>query len=200
MNARIARRLAAIMVKESLQILRDPSSILIGFILPGFLTLLAGYSTNLDLTNLPVGLVLEDTSPEARSLAAAFSASPAFDSIRPRPPGVRGRLTRAVCADCVSPHTFAGNLPGPTQRALQVLADARAQHATFLQNYAQGCAVWMEIRRKITARPSPGRELVPRTCSTRSFEPQRLHPGHGHQPTLSLAPDGPWEARNGTGP
>ena len=66
------RRLAAIMVKEALQIVRDPSSILIGFILPVFLTLLSGYATNLDIKGVPIGLVLEDSSPEAQSLAASF--------------------------------------------------------------------------------------------------------------------------------
>jgi ABC-2 type transport system permease protein len=151
MNAAALRRILAIMVKESLQIVRDPSSILIGFILPVFLTLLSGYSTNLDLDHLPVGLALEDGSPEARSLAAAFSATPFF-SVR------MGRDRREFADDLtrgsirglvIIPQTFGRDLSrADAPVPFQVIADGSEPNtATFLQNYAQGVwSSWMEIR------------------------------------------------------
>ncbi len=169
MNAQVTRRLAAIMVKESLQILRDPSSILIGFILPVFLTLLSGFATNLDLKDLPVGLVLEDHSPEARSLAAAFWASTAFAVHQGRDRRefaedlTRGRLRGLV----VIPQTFGRDLArADASVPFQIIADGSEPNtATFMQNYAQGVWLsWMEIRAKNAGQTfTQAVELVPRT-------------------------------------
>jgi ABC-2 type transport system permease protein len=58
---------------------RDPSSIAIGLVLPVLLILLFGYGLSLDVTHVPVAVVMEDTSPEATDLAAAFQLSKYFD-------------------------------------------------------------------------------------------------------------------------
>ena len=60
--------------------LRDPSSIAIGIIMPVVLILLFGYGLSLDVTNVPVAVVLEDSSPAATELAAGFQLSPYFDA------------------------------------------------------------------------------------------------------------------------
>jgi ABC-2 type transport system permease protein len=65
--------------KETYQIGRDPSSIAIGVVLPVLLILLFGYGLSLDVRHVPVAVVLEDASPEARALAAGFQLSPYFD-------------------------------------------------------------------------------------------------------------------------
>ncbi|MHC1751029.1 ABC transporter permease [Humidesulfovibrio sp.] len=145
------RRMAAIMVKELLQIMRDPSSILIGIILPVFLTLLSGYSTNLDIDNVSIGLVLEDTSPEARDLAASFMSNKYFK--------VRvGHDRREFAGDIVSgkvrglvviPQTFSRDLARADKAVpFQVIADGSEPNtAQFLQNYAQGVWLsWMAVR------------------------------------------------------
>jgi pyoluteorin transport system permease protein len=66
--------------KETRQILRDPSSIAIGIVLPVVLILLFGYGLSLDVTNVPVAVVLEDPSPTATQLAASFQLSRYFDA------------------------------------------------------------------------------------------------------------------------
>src|SRR5689334_2892799 len=73
------RRLKALIVKEGYQIIRDPSSLLIGVILPLILMFIYGFGISLDLNHLKIGLVLEDTSPEARSFAQSIIDSPYFD-------------------------------------------------------------------------------------------------------------------------
>ena len=72
------RRLRALIVKESRQVLRDPSSIAIGIVLPLLLILLFGYGLSLDVRDVPVAVVLEDSSPAARELAARFELSDYF--------------------------------------------------------------------------------------------------------------------------
>lgn len=73
------RRVKALMVKEGLQIVRDPSTILISVVLPLFLLFLYGYGVSLDLDHLRIGLVLEDTSPEANSFAHSLYDSSYFE-------------------------------------------------------------------------------------------------------------------------
>lgn len=74
------RRIWALVRKEGRQVLRDPSSVAIGIVLPVVLILLFGYGLSLDVTNVPVAVVLEDPSPDATELAASFQLSPYFDA------------------------------------------------------------------------------------------------------------------------
>ena len=60
--------------------MRDPSSIAIGIVLPVLLILLFGYGLSLDVTEVPVAVVLEDPSPAATELAASFQLSHYFDA------------------------------------------------------------------------------------------------------------------------
>jgi hypothetical protein len=69
------RRLIALCRKETFQIFRDPSSNLIAFVLPVVMLVIFGYGINLDSTVLRVGLVLQDTAPEAREFAASLRGS-----------------------------------------------------------------------------------------------------------------------------
>jgi ABC-2 type transport system permease protein len=76
------RRVWALVVKESRQVFRDPSSVAIGVVLPLVLILLFGYGLSLDVTDVPVALVLEDPSPTATDVAASFELSPYFHATR----------------------------------------------------------------------------------------------------------------------
>jgi ABC-2 type transport system permease protein len=75
-----ARRVWSLVRKEARQMVRDPSSIAIGIVLPVLLILLFGYGLSLDVKNVPVAVVLEDPSPEAAEVAARFQLSPYFDA------------------------------------------------------------------------------------------------------------------------
>ncbi|MDF1812389.1 MAG: hypothetical protein P1V20_09245, partial [Verrucomicrobiales bacterium] len=66
------RRIRGLLRKERQQILRDPSSVLIAFVLPGLLLFLFGYGVSLDANHLRIGVVLEKTTPASQSLADAF--------------------------------------------------------------------------------------------------------------------------------
>lgn len=145
------RRLRALIRKEFLQILRDPSSILIAFVLPLILLFIFGYGVNLDSNRLPIGLVLEDTSPDIASLATAFTNS-RFFAVRTAqdrrvfiPDLVAGRLRGIV----VVPRNFFSQGMGEygadsPDMTIQVITDGSEPNiAFFVQNYAQGVVrVW----------------------------------------------------------
>ena len=72
------RRLLALIRKESKQMFRDPSTVLIAVVLPVVLIFLYAYAVSLDLNHVPIGVVLETDSPAAQSMAAAFTGSNHF--------------------------------------------------------------------------------------------------------------------------
>ncbi len=71
-------RLGGLIRKESLQIIRDPSSIGIAFFLPVLLLLLFGYGVSLDARNVSIALVVEQPGPETSSLVSGFRHSDYF--------------------------------------------------------------------------------------------------------------------------
>jgi ABC-2 type transport system permease protein len=74
------RRTGSLIRKEARQIVRDPSSIAIGIVLPVILILLFGYGFSLDVTAVPIAVVVEDPSPAATELAASFRLSRYFSA------------------------------------------------------------------------------------------------------------------------
>ncbi len=78
MKALSRMRLLGMIRKESLQILRDPSSISIAFVLPVVLLFLFGYGVSLDAKLIPVGIVIEQPDTTTQSLAGAFEQSEFF--------------------------------------------------------------------------------------------------------------------------
>jgi len=72
-------RLTGMIRKESLQILRDPSSIAIAFVMPVVLLLLFGYGVSLDARHIPLAMVVEQPDATSASLVGAFRHSEYFD-------------------------------------------------------------------------------------------------------------------------
>ncbi|MDP1608757.1 MAG: ABC transporter permease [Chlamydiales bacterium] len=136
-----SKRLKALVVKEFYQIIRDPSSILISFVLPAILLFIYGYGISLDYKHLKIGLVLEDTSPEVQSFAKALTDSEYF-SVQ------IGRHQREFHAKLVD-GSVRGIVVVPSyfssfrQRAdhiapIQVIADGSEPNtANFVDNYVQ---------------------------------------------------------------
>jgi len=75
-----ARRVGALIRKESRQMVRDPSSFAIGVVLPLMLILLFGYALSLDVKHVPIAVVLEDTSSQGAEIAASFQLSSYFET------------------------------------------------------------------------------------------------------------------------
>ncbi len=71
-------RLKGLVRKESLQIIRDPSSIGIAFVLPVVLLLIFGYGVSLDARHVPVALVVDKPSQEVSDFISGFAHSEYF--------------------------------------------------------------------------------------------------------------------------
>jgi ABC-2 type transport system permease protein len=72
------RRIAGLIAKETRQIARDPSALLIAGFLPLILLFLFGTGVSLDVRNVRLGLVIERPTAETASFAAALADSPYF--------------------------------------------------------------------------------------------------------------------------
>ncbi len=82
MNSARIMRLRGLLRKESLQILRDPSSIAIAFVMPVVLLLIFGYGVSLDAKRVPLALVVEQPNRDTASFTAGFFQSPYFVPVR----------------------------------------------------------------------------------------------------------------------
>ena len=72
-------RLRGLVRKEFLQIVRDPSSIAIAFLMPIFLLLLFGYGVSLNAEHVPVGVVATHANPQTDPFVATLRQSRYFD-------------------------------------------------------------------------------------------------------------------------
>ncbi|AKA39695.1 ABC transporter permease [Yersinia ruckeri] len=143
------RRLRALCRKETRQILRDPSSGLIAFVIPIMLLFIFGYGINLDSSKLHVGILMEQQSKPAQDLAAAFTGSP---YIAAQISDDRHALIQAMQAGkirglIVIPGDFAQQLDRPPDTSpIQVITDGSEPNtANFVQGYAQGIwKVWQQ--------------------------------------------------------
>ena len=81
MSGESGMRLRGLIRKEIWQILRDPSSIAIAFILPVVLLYIFGYGVSLDAKHIQVGIVAEQPDIITQSLTGSFARSEYFDPI-----------------------------------------------------------------------------------------------------------------------
>ena len=135
------RRLRALVVKESVQILRDPSSLLIAFALPAILLFLNGYGVSFDARTIRLGIALSDSGEAGRSLAAAFSASPYFQVRleRDRPTLEEALLTGELRGIVAIPADFSRQMAAGGRAPVQIIADgSETNTAAYVQNYSQG--------------------------------------------------------------
>ena len=162
------RRIRALVIKECYQIVYDPSSILISIVLPVILLFLYGFGVSLDLNTVNIGLVLEDTSPDARSFAASLTGSPYFNVrvVRDRRELTRPLLAGEIRGFVVIPSYFSAfhhdaseNFVNPQgeivyypevkKAPIQIITDGGEPNtANFVQNYvAQAWTQWLSQER-----------------------------------------------------
>lgn len=132
----------ALMVKEFFQIIRDPSTLLITVFLPLLLIFLYGTGVSLDLDHLRVGLVMEDSAPDAQSFRQSLTDSRYFDvKIAKDRRELADDLTRGTIRGMfVIPSYFTQYRNRPDQVApIQIIADgSETNTANFVENYGQG--------------------------------------------------------------
>jgi ABC-2 type transport system permease protein len=145
------RRLGALVRKESLQVVRDPSAILIAFVLPVVLLFLFAYAVSLDVRAVRLGLVVESDTAETQSLAAAFAATRYFETTPARDRRVVAAWLVAgeIKGFVVIPQDFDRRLAtGDGAPIVQIITDGSEPNtASFVANYAEGVvANWLADR------------------------------------------------------
>ncbi|MBS0271366.1 MAG: ABC transporter permease [Proteobacteria bacterium] len=151
------RRFFAYFKKEGKQILRDPSTFQIAFILPLLMIFIFAYGVSLDAKNIPLGLLLEDTSPTARSLENAFLSTEYFKvTTSYNRKDLINNLTNGHLRGIVTvPLNFSKNLLRGDPAPLQILLDGSEPNtAHFVLNYAQGVIKNWNIQQATAGNPS----------------------------------------------
>jgi ABC-2 type transport system permease protein len=134
------RRIRALVRKETHQVLRDPSSIAIGVVLPLILILLYGYGLSLDVRNVPIAVVIESATPEAMELAAGFQLSPYFHPqiSRSMPPAQRLLLEHKVDGIVRVADDFSRRMSAGDAKVQLIVHGGDANRARIIEAYVAG--------------------------------------------------------------
>lgn len=153
-----ARRILALVVKESRQVVRDPSSIAIAVVMPTILILLFGFALSLDVKNVPVAVVLEDSSSTARDVAAGFELSPYFQPrlVNSMPYAEQLMLEREVDGIIRFRSNFASRLKRGDGEVQVIVHGTDANTARIIEAYAEGVVSQWALRRAAEGRPVAG--------------------------------------------
>ncbi len=150
-------RLRGLIRKEFLQVLRDPSSIAIAFLMPVLLLLLFGYGVSLDAEHVPVALVAEQPNADTESFAGAFRQSRYLSPVVM--PGMREAVTamdsRRVDAIIHMKQDFSRQMRSPDGAAVQVIVNGiDANNARLVQGYVEGVwSKWLQSEALAAGRP-----------------------------------------------
>lgn len=128
----------ALIKKEFYQIIRDPSSILIAFILPLIILILYRYGVNLDTVRVTLGIKNDDINPKISTLINSFDHSDYiqtkffFDKEKMYKDIQNSKLKGAI----IFPNDFTTNLmKNATAQALVITDGSEANLANYVQSY-----------------------------------------------------------------
>jgi len=140
-----AMRLRGLIRKEFYQILRDPSSIAIAFLLPVVLLMVFGYGVSLDAEHVPVALVVEQPGADTASFTSGFEQSRYFKPVfmRDMHEAQQALMSRQVSAIVHLRANFARQLRQPDGAPIQVIVNGvDANTGRLILGYVQG--VWQK--------------------------------------------------------
>ncbi len=139
--------LFALIKKEIKQILRDPSSIIIAFVLPFISIMIYMYGINLDSVRVTMGIKNDDPTPEVATLVKSFGHSKYvnsiyFDNLKDIETAIiRSKIKGAV----IIPNDFSTKLARGQSADLLVITDgSEVNTANYVQSYALAIAInWL---------------------------------------------------------
>jgi ABC-2 type transport system permease protein len=136
-------RLRGLLRKEILQVLRDPSSLLIAFLLPVVLLAVNGYGISLDARHMGLAVVTQAPAEDTREFVQALAASPYLAPVAAASveAGTRLLTEGKVRGILVLGEDFSARLMRPSRwpAQAQLLANATDPNtARILEGYVQG--------------------------------------------------------------
>ena len=172
------RRLAALTKKETKELLRDNSSLLMGVVLPLVLILIIGCGMSLDVKNVPTAVVLEDHAPTARDAVRFVRGSEYFAPVYVGSFQEAEAMLRAHEVDAILtvPPDFSSRLAAGDAHLQLILNGTESTTAASAQGYVEAgvraLAASLAARRGLSG---SGASVLPRiwfndantsTCST----------------------------------
>lgn len=154
--------LKALIKKEFYQILRDPSSILIAFVLPLMLLIIYMYGINLDTVRMTLGLKIDDPSQQVTTLIDSFKNNKFVTPyIYNNPQKMYNDLTGSKLRGIVIiPNDFSSKLDRNEIATVQVITDGSETNlANYVQNYSKTIiSQWLNLSSKYARKIPP--ELI----------------------------------------
>lgn len=141
-------RMRGILWKESLQIIRDPSSVTLALIMPLILLFIFGYGVTLDAEHIPVAVVNSNTTADTQDLIARFDLSTNFvvypvSSIQKAEELVRTRVTDAIIH--LQPD-FTTRLLTSNHPSVQLIVNGiDANRARLIQGYVRNVLIQWQV-------------------------------------------------------
>ena len=135
--------LLALIKKEIKQILRDPSSIIIAFVLPLISILIYMYGINLDSVRVTMGIKNDDPTPEVATLVKSFGHSKYVNSIYydNLKDIETSKKKKKIKGAVIIPNDFSTKLARGQSADLLVITDgSEVNTANYVQNYAVSIA------------------------------------------------------------
>jgi len=146
-TSRKIARLRGLIRKEFIQIVRDPSSIAIAFVMPLVLLVVFGYGVSLDAEHVPIVFVIEDQTPEAWGFYGAFQNPKYFRPFLAQTMEDAERAMVAGRADGIVRvrSDFADSLRRGESAPVQVIVNGvDANNARIVQGYVEGAyGAWL---------------------------------------------------------
>jgi ABC-2 type transport system permease protein len=142
--SRMLERLKSMLIKEFIQVFRDPRMRIVIFLIPVFQTVVFGYAVNTDVQHVKTAVYDLDNSTESRDITARFGASRYFDIVehvyrddRARELIDRGEVKALLRMDS----GFGDDLRAGRTAALQIILDGTDSNtAGIVLNYAGNIA------------------------------------------------------------
>lgn len=158
------RRIRALIRKETLQVVRDPSSIIVAFVLPALLLFLFGFGISFDATRLRVGLVVEEPTPVTDEFVSSLANTPYFAVRRSTSRSTfyndlsAGRINGII----VLSGDFSERLARGDTAGIQVITDGSDPNTAGLATgYINGAyQVWQQQRQLGQSRVMPGQVAI----------------------------------------
>ena len=134
------RRLVAMIKKEFYQLIRDNSSILIGIFLPIILIFIIGSGISLDVKNVPIAVVVEDTSPIVYDAMSFLNGSQYFSPMYVKSMHEADILMRSRSVDAILrvPSNFSKNLYNQSASVQLILNGIDSSSSTLIKGYVEG--------------------------------------------------------------
>ena len=133
-------RLVALTRKETRQMLRDRSNLVVGLVLPVVLILLFGYGLSFDVKDARVTVVLEDSSPTARNVVSGLQGSPYLAPSWVTSIAEAARMIRAGQTDAILrvPIDFSRRLAAGDAQLQLLLNGVDSNTASTMEGYVAG--------------------------------------------------------------